>query len=106
MNISNINQPSQWFEVLQTTNRSQTAVMRLGPGEASGKHAESHEHSEQILLLLEGALDAEVGSEHLAMKAGDTVIIPVGVKHRFANPGTTVAFTFNVYSPPEYPSRD
>src|SRR5258707_546714 len=33
MNMSNINLATEWFEVLQTTERSQTAVMRLDPGE-------------------------------------------------------------------------
>jgi hypothetical protein len=55
MNISNINEVTEWFEVLQTTVKSQTAVMRLAPGEASGERAESHQESEQLLLLLEGA---------------------------------------------------
>ena len=50
MNPSNINQTKEWFEVLQTTDRSQAAVMRLNPGEATGEHAESHEDSEQLLF--------------------------------------------------------
>jgi mannose-6-phosphate isomerase-like protein (cupin superfamily) len=71
---------TEWFEVLQTTARSQTAVMRLDPCEATGEHAESHEDSEQLLLLLEGTLVAEIDSERLAMDVGDIVIIPAGVK--------------------------
>jgi mannose-6-phosphate isomerase-like protein (cupin superfamily) len=102
MNLSNIYQATEWFEVLQTTGRSQTAVMRLGPGESTGEHAEAHEDSEQLLLLLQGALSAEIGGEDLAMNVGDTVIVPAGVKHKFTNPGTTIAVTFNVYCPPEY----
>ena len=103
MNISNIDQVTEWFEILQTTGRSQAAVMRLDPGETTGEHAESHEESEQLLLLIEGALDGEIGSEHLAMDAGDMIIIPAGVKHKFTNPGEKIAVTFNVYCPPEYP---
>ena len=74
--------------------------MRLGPGESTGEHAEAHEDSEQLLLLLQGSLSAEIGPEHLAMIVGDTVIIPAGIK--FTNSGTTIAVTFNVYCPPEY----
>ena len=73
MNISNIDQTSEWFEILQTTGRSQAAVMRLDPGETTGEHAESHEESEQLLLLIEGASDGEIGSERLAMDAGDMI---------------------------------
>jgi mannose-6-phosphate isomerase-like protein (cupin superfamily) len=98
MNLSNIYQATEWFEVLQTTNRSQTAVMRLGPGE----HAEAHEDSEQLLLLVQGALSAEIGDEHLSMNMGDTVIVPAGIQHKFTNPGSTIAITFNVYCPPAY----
>ena len=39
--------------------------MRLDPGRATGKHAESHEESEQLLLLIQGVLAAEIGSERL-----------------------------------------
>jgi mannose-6-phosphate isomerase-like protein (cupin superfamily) len=103
MNISNINEATRWFEVLQTTDSSQTAVMRLGPGEASRKQAEAHEESEQILFVVEGGVAAEVGSERFRMTAGDIVVIPPGVKHKFSNPGPAIAVTFNVYCPPEYP---
>jgi hypothetical protein len=42
MNISNIYRASAWFEVLQTTDRSQIAVIRLEPGQPTGVEAESH----------------------------------------------------------------
>jgi mannose-6-phosphate isomerase-like protein (cupin superfamily) len=103
MNLSNINQATEWFQVLQTTDRSQAAVMRLDPGQATGKHAESHDDSEQLLLLIEGVLAAEIGSERFTMNTGDMVIIPPGVKHKFTNPGIAVAVTFNTYCPPVYP---
>lgn len=35
MNLSNLQQSTEFFEVLQTTDRSQTAVMTLEPGGAS-----------------------------------------------------------------------
>jgi mannose-6-phosphate isomerase-like protein (cupin superfamily) len=54
--------------------------MRLGPGESTGAHAEAHEDSEQLLLLLQGAPSAKIGDKHFAMNVGDTVIIPAGVK--------------------------
>src|ERR1700733_6734983 len=103
MQISNIDQVTAWFEVFQTTQKCQTAVMRLNPGQATGEQAESHEVSEQILFLVEGFLDGEIGSDRLALDGGDVVIIPAGVKHRFKNSGDAVAVTFNVYTPPQYP---
>jgi mannose-6-phosphate isomerase-like protein (cupin superfamily) len=88
MNRSNINRATEWFEVLQTTKRSQTAVMRLDPGQPTGEHAESHEKSEQLLLLLEGRLMADIGGKILAMSMGDVVIIPPRVKHKLLIPAT------------------
>jgi len=103
MNIRNIDSAKDWFEVLQSTERSQTAMMTLKPGEATGDKAEAHEKSDQVLLMLEGELEGEVGEEKPNLKKGDVIIIPAGVRHRFVNHGDTDAITFNVYSPPAYP---
>jgi mannose-6-phosphate isomerase-like protein (cupin superfamily) len=103
MNVSNINRAHQWFEVLQTTDRSQTAVMSLKPGQPTGEEAEAHKHSEQLLFLFSGELLAELDDEVRNLTDGDTLIIPPGVKHKFTNVGKKTAVTFNVYCPPEYP---
>ena len=99
----NIHRVSEWFKVLQTTPRSQTAVMKLGRGQATGEEPETHDKSEQVILLVTGELSAEIGGKRSQMKAGDVVIVPPRVKHRFTNNGREPAVTFNVYSPPEYP---
>ena len=88
---------------MQTTKRSQTAVMKLRAGQSTGEKPEAHKDSEQVLLLLDGALSAEIGGKRSQLKAGDVVVIPAGVKHRFTNRGGQPVVTFNVYSPPEYP---
>jgi mannose-6-phosphate isomerase-like protein (cupin superfamily) len=103
MKIANIHSVKDWFEVLQTTSHSQTAVMKLPPGQASGEEAESHEESEQLLLLLEGQLLAEISGHKSTMHSGDVIIIPARRKHKFTNNGEKMAITFNVYCPPEYP---
>jgi mannose-6-phosphate isomerase-like protein (cupin superfamily) len=103
MQISNIGDAEQWFEVLQTGERSQTAMMTLKRGGATGERAEAHEKSDQVLLVLDGELEGEVGNERPRLKKGDVIIIPAGVKHRFVNHGKENAVTFNVYSPPAYP---
>jgi mannose-6-phosphate isomerase-like protein (cupin superfamily) len=100
---ASIRRPKDWFAVLRTTRRSQTAVMTLGPGQATGPEPEAHRGSEQILLLVEGELTAEIGGKRSRVKTGDVVIIPPRVKHRFLNRGDRPAVTFNVYTPPEYP---
>jgi len=103
MNVTNIARATEWFQVLQTTKRSQTAMMNLEPGAATGEKAEAHEESDQVLLLLEGELIGEVGDERPRLNRGDVIIIEAGTKHRFANASDRPAITFNIYSPPAYP---
>jgi len=105
MNVTNIDKANAWFEVLQTGERSQTAMMTLAPGDATGDKAEAHEKSDQVLLILEGELTGEVGDQCPRLKKGDVIIILAGVKHRFENRARKPAVTFNVYSPPAYPAR-
>ena len=106
MHLTNISKATEWFEVLQTTARTQTAMMTLAPGQASGSSAEGHSDSDHVLLMLEGELAGEIGPERPTLRKGDVLLIPAGVKHRFENRGNTAAVTFNVYSPPEYPADE
>lgn len=103
MDVSNIRQTTDSFEVLQTSKRSQTAMMTLQPGDETGATAEAPENSDQVLLILEGELNGEVGEERPRLKEGDAILIPAGTRHRFTNCGTKSAITFNVYSSPAYP---
>ena len=103
MDLANIKDATEWFEVLQTSKRTQTAMMTLAPGDDTGKKAESHKNSDQVLLILSGRLSGTVGPETVNLKKGDVILIRAGTAHRFRNPGRQRAVTFNVYSPPEYP---
>jgi mannose-6-phosphate isomerase-like protein (cupin superfamily) len=105
MNLTNIGRATEWFQVLQTTGCSQTAVMTLEPGAATGEKAEAHQESDQVLLMLDGELIGEVADERPRLKKGDVIVIEAGTKHRFANASDKVAVTFNVYSPPAYPPK-
>jgi len=100
--ISNIHGVREFFEVLQTTKLSQTAVMQLRPGGRSSEELSVHEKSDQVLLLLEGELHGIVGNSTVTMRKGDSCIIPAGTPHRFENHSKNAAITFNVYAPPEY----
>lgn len=102
MEIKNIREAKDSFEVLQTTKRTQTAMMTLQPGKSSGSKPEGHKHSDQVLLVLEGEVEGEIGDKTITMKQGDLVIIPAGTRHKFSNRSSVDAVTFNTYSPPEY----
>jgi mannose-6-phosphate isomerase-like protein (cupin superfamily) len=105
MDLTNISQAREWFEVLQTRKRTQTAMMTLKTGDATGDKAEAHKDSDQVMLVLEGELNGEVGEERPHLRKGDVIIIPAGVKHRFSNHNREPAVTFNVYAPPVYPPQ-
>ena len=103
MKTANIRRTTAWFEVQLTTKRSQTAVMTLDAGGESSEELNTHEHSDQVVLVIEGEIAAEVGGKKMTLRGGDSAIIPAGTPHRLSNGGKTKAVTFNVYSPPEYP---
>lgn len=103
MDLRNISEATEWFEVLQTSPRSQTAMMTLAPGASTGKKAEAHPKSDQVLLMLGGKLTGRVGRKKVSLTKGDVLVIPAGTPHRFMNDARKTAVTFNVYSPPEYP---
>jgi len=79
-------------------------MMTLASDQSSGKKADAHEKSDQVLLMLEGELNGEVADEWWTLKKGDVIMIPAGAKHRFTNRTQKRAMTFNVYSPPAYPA--
>jgi mannose-6-phosphate isomerase-like protein (cupin superfamily) len=105
MNLANLQQSSEFFEVLQTTDRSQTAVMTLAPGNASSGEPNIHPKSDQVVLLVEGELTAEVGEEKQKMRTGDIVVVPAGTPHKFTNTGAAEAKAFSTYAPPAYPAK-
>jgi mannose-6-phosphate isomerase-like protein (cupin superfamily) len=99
--MKNINK-AKGFEVLDTQEAVQTAAMILAPGESSGPKMNEHPSSEQVLFVMAGEVDAEIGDRRFHMTAGDSTIVPKRVAHRFTNAGKETAITFNVYTPPAY----
>jgi mannose-6-phosphate isomerase-like protein (cupin superfamily) len=104
--VTNIRDAESWFQVLQTTEKSQTAVMTLKPNGESSEDLNVHKKSDQVVLVVEGEIEAEVGGTKRILKTGDTCIIPAGTPHRLNNRGERGAVTFNVYTPPEYSSHE
>lgn len=90
------------FRVLENAEELQTAVMVLDPGEQSGPFGNEHASSEQVLLVLDGDVEAEIDGKRFSMRRGDSVIVPKNAPHRFVNRSRERATTFNVYSPKAY----
>jgi mannose-6-phosphate isomerase-like protein (cupin superfamily) len=90
----------RFFEVLQRTARSQTAVVTIAPGEDGGP--EEEHAGDQVVYIVEGeALVRIADKEHRAM-AGSLVMIPARTRHYVKNPGPTTLFFVTVYAPPAY----
>ena len=47
------------------------------------RHA--HTNTEEAMVLLEGTLEAQVGSQRMTIEAGDLVLAPAGSVHGFLN---------------------
>jgi mannose-6-phosphate isomerase-like protein (cupin superfamily) len=100
--MTNIYSAHKGFKILETTRRSQTATMMLDPGESSSEKPNTHPDSDQVLIVLEGKVVAEISGKRSEMKKGDAVTVPAGTPHKFTNAGSERAVTFSVYSPPAY----
>lgn len=90
----------RFFEVLQETERTQTAVMTIEPGRDGGPE-ETHA-GDQVVFVVEGRAVVTVeGIAHEA-RAGACVLIPAGARHHVRNPGAQPLFFLSVYAPPAY----
>jgi putative monooxygenase len=102
MKIADIHESTEDFHILETTERTQTATISLRKGESTSDGFNSHPHSDQTVLVMEGEFTAEVGEESEVLQPGQSLIIPAGVKHRLSNRGEITAFAVTIYAPPAY----
>lgn len=89
--------------VLFTATHSQLVVMCLQPGEEIGD--EVHADVDQFFRIERGeARFVFAGNEDQRVRAGDAVVVPMGVRHNVINPSTSdVLRLYTVYSPPNHP---
>jgi mannose-6-phosphate isomerase-like protein (cupin superfamily) len=59
--------------------------VRYEPGAVVASH--SHEATEQVMWVLDGEIEMEVGGESRTVRADDCVVINRGVTHSLASPG-------------------
>ena len=99
---ANIASAQRWFSVVKEAARSQAAVMTLRPGRCSGPKGNEHPESEQVVFVVEGEVQAEIGEHECRLAQGDVIIVPRRAPHRFTNVSKRKAVTLNVYAPPAY----
>jgi mannose-6-phosphate isomerase-like protein (cupin superfamily) len=89
-----------YFRVLQQTERSQTAVMTIGPGEDAGP--EEQHPGDQIIYVVEGEAIVRIADREHRAGPGALVTIPARTRHHVTNPGRVPLFFVTVYAPPAY----
>ena len=90
----------KFFEVLQETARSQTAVMTVDPGQDSGPE-ETHA-ADQVVYVIEGQAVLTIEGTEYEAGRGACALIPAGARHHVKNAGAGPLFFLSVYAPPAY----
>jgi len=90
------------FLTRATDGKLQVILTTIEPGGGTGDEAYSHESDEEVVVVLEGALDLWVGPEHFRLEAGDAVTHTSRLPHRNTNPGPGVARVLFCITPPSF----
>jgi mannose-6-phosphate isomerase-like protein (cupin superfamily) len=94
------------FQVLESTKRSQAALMVLAPGQRIGDRARSeHPQADQWLYVLSGQGEAFGEDERHVLRPGTLLVVPAGQGHEIRNPGKEPLRTLNLYSTLAYDSH-
>ncbi|MEU7152373.1 cupin domain-containing protein [Streptomyces sp. NPDC045470] len=64
-------------------------VLTLEPGDFVTEHY--HPYSEEFLHVVEGRLTMTLDGEPIGLTAGDSLLVPIGVRHRLVNTGQSPA---------------
>lgn len=72
-------------------------VLRLEPGEFVTEHY--HPYSEEFLHVISGELEIALDGEPVSLVAGDSLLVPIGVRHRLVNGGVEQAHVVIHLSP-------
>jgi transcriptional regulator with XRE-family HTH domain len=90
------------FLTRSTDGKLQVILSTIEPGGGTGDEAYTHDSDEEVVIVLEGALDLWVGQEHYRLEAGDAVTHASRIPHRNTNPGPGVARVLFCITPPSF----
>jgi mannose-1-phosphate guanylyltransferase/mannose-6-phosphate isomerase len=77
--------PWGWFESLALGERFQVKRICVKPGAALS--LQSHKHRSEHWIVVQGTAKVTIDDEVKLMSEGQSVYVPLGVKHRMENPG-------------------
>jgi mannose-6-phosphate isomerase-like protein (cupin superfamily) len=86
-----------------STGATQLCLFEQWSDRGTGAPWHAHPGCEEAVAVLAGEADFQVADEQRAVRGGDTVLVPPGVRHRFTNVGAGVLHTMAVFPVPSPP---
>jgi len=90
--------PWGWYETLNRGTRYQVKCIMVKPG--SKLSLQSHHHRSEHWVVVSGTLEVTKDAKLELLSENQSTYIPIGQKHRLANPGKIPAFLIEVQSGP------
>lgn len=91
---------SDFRNVLYTGKNLQLVLMAIQSGEEIGE--ETHKEHDQFFRIEKGEGEIIIYGHRSAIKSGDAMIVPAGVRHNVINTGKTPLQLYTIYAPPEH----
>jgi mannose-1-phosphate guanylyltransferase/mannose-6-phosphate isomerase len=88
--------PWGWFEGLDRGDRFQVKRIMVKPG--AQLSLQSHFHRAEHWIVVEGTLEVTIDNQLQLLNENQSTYIPLGARHRLANPGRIPAFLIEVQS--------
>jgi mannose-6-phosphate isomerase-like protein (cupin superfamily) len=87
----------RWLATAENGGTRGTSVARLEIRAGRRNELHAHPNCEEVLLLISGSVEHEVGGGTVDHSIGECVVVPAGVSHRSVNVGSVGAELVVVY---------
>ncbi len=104
MFLTKFDSTQPWWQILAGEKFPHRNFVSLDPGLPGCDAPHEMASRDQLLMVLEGEVLAEVAEEKARMVPGTAVLIPAGVAHRFMNGGVIAARTVTLSAPRSGPN--
>jgi mannose-1-phosphate guanylyltransferase/mannose-6-phosphate isomerase len=88
--------PWGWYQILNRGERYQVKCIMVKPG--GRLSLQSHHHRSEHWVVVKGTLEVSKDEERQLLSENESTFIPIGKKHRLANPGRIPALLIEVQS--------
>jgi mannose-1-phosphate guanylyltransferase/mannose-6-phosphate isomerase len=91
-----VHRPWGWYQSLNRGDRYQVKCIMVKPG--GRLSLQSHHHRSEHWVVVKGSLEVTLDGQVETLTENQSTYIPIGKKHRLANPGKVPAFLIEVQS--------